>query len=150
MATQTLTADAVERDLAELLEVERFDPPEEFARQANIKDMSVHEEAERDPQGFWLRQAKELLDWETEPTQALDEENPPFYKWFADGKLNASYNCLDRHVEAGRGDKVAIHWRGEEGEEREITYADLHRDVQRLANALKDRGIGRASCRERV
>ena len=143
MATQTLTADAVERDLAELLEVERFDPPEEFARQANIKDMSVHEEAERDPQGFWLRQAKELLDWETEPTQALDEENPPFYKWFTDGKLNASYNCLDRHVEAGRGDKVAIHWRGEEGEEREITYADLHRDVQRLANALKDRGIGK-------
>src|SRR5436309_10578024 len=141
MATQTLTADAVERDLAELLEVERFDPPEEFARQANIKDMSVHEEAERDPQGFWLRQAKELLDWETEPTQALDEENPPFYKWFADGKLNASYNCLDRHVEAGRGDKVAIHWRGEEGEEREITYAELHRDVQKFANALKDLGI---------
>jgi acetyl-CoA synthetase len=141
MATQTLTADAVERDLAELLEVERFDPPEEFARQANIKDMSVHEDAERDPQGFWLRQAKELLDWDTEPTQALDDSKPPFYKWFADGKLNASYNCVDRHIEAGRGDKVAFHWRGEEGEERDVTYADLHRDVQRFANALKDRVI---------
>ena len=72
----------------------------------------------------------------------LDDSNPPFYKWFTGGKLNASYNCLDRHVEAGRGDRVAFHWRGEEGEEREVTYADLHRDVQKLANALKDRGIG--------
>ena len=73
--------------------------------------------------------------------QGLDDSNPPFYKWFADGKLNASYNCLDRHVEAGNGDRVAFHWRGEEGEEREVTYADLHRDVQRLANALHDRGV---------
>ena len=70
----------------------------------------------------------------------LDDSNPPFYKWFADGKLNASHNCLDRHVEAGNGDRVAFHWRGEEGEERDVTYADLHRDVQRLANVLKDRG----------
>src|SRR5204863_9353128 len=68
--------------------------------------------------------------------------DPPFYKWFEDGRLNASYNCLDRHVEAGLGDRVAIHWRGEEGEEREVTYADLLRDTQKLANALKDRGIG--------
>ena len=67
----------------------------------------------------------------------------PFYRWFEGGKLNVSYNCLDRHVEAGNGDKVAFHWRGEEGEEREITYADLHRDVQRFANALRDRGIGK-------
>nr|MBA2342800.1 acetate--CoA ligase [Thermoleophilaceae bacterium] len=73
---------------------------------------------------------------------ALDDSNPPFYKWFTGGKINASYNCLDRHVEGGKGDKVAFHWRGEEGEERDITYADLHRDVQRFANALKDRGIG--------
>ena len=71
----------------------------------------------------------------------LDDSNPPFYKWFADGKLNASYNCLDRHVEAGNGDRVAFHWHGEEGEEREVTYADLHRDVQRLANVLQDRGV---------
>ena len=72
----------------------------------------------------------------------LDDSNPPFYKWFTGGKLNASYNCVDRHVEAGRGDRVAFYWHGEEGEQKEVTYADLHRDVQRLANALKDRGIG--------
>jgi acetyl-CoA synthetase len=143
MTTESLTAESVERDLAEMLEVERFDPPEDFAREANVADASIFDEAESDPQGFWLRQATELLDWDTEPTQSLDDSNPPFYKWFEDGKLNASYNCLDRHIEAGQGDRVAFHWRGEEGEERDISYADLHRDVQRLANALKDRGIGR-------
>ena len=73
----------------------------------------------------------------------LDESDPPFYKWFKGGKLNASYNCLDRHVEAGRGERVAFHWRGEEGEERDVTYDDLLRDVQRFANALKDKGIGK-------
>ena len=73
----------------------------------------------------------------------LDDSEPPFYKWFIGGKLNASYNCLDRHVEAGNGDRVAFHWRGEEGEERDVTYADLLRDVQRLANALKDHGVGK-------
>ena len=72
----------------------------------------------------------------------LDWSNPPFAKWFVGGKLNVAYNCVDRHVEAGRGDRVAFHWRGEEGEERDVTYADLHRDVQRCANALKERGIG--------
>ena len=72
----------------------------------------------------------------------LDWSNPPFAKWFEGGKLNVSYNCVDRHVEAGNGDRVAFHWRGEEGEERDVTYADLHRDVQRFANALKERGIG--------
>ena len=89
------------------------------------------------------KQAEELLDWYEKPQQTLNESDAPFYKWFEDGKLNVSYNCLDRHVEAGKGDKVAFHWRGEEGEEREVTYADLHRDVQRFANALKDRGIGK-------
>ena len=73
----------------------------------------------------------------------LDDSNPPFYKWFVGGKLNVSHNCLDRHVEAGRGDRVAYHWRGEEGEERDITYADLLAEVQRFANALKDLGIGK-------
>ena len=86
------------------------------------------------------KQAKNLH-WFTEPTTDVNESNPPFYKWFEDGKINASYNCLDRHVEAGKGDKVAYHWHGEEGEERDVTYADLHRDVQRFANALKDLGI---------
>src|SRR5262249_38829103 len=110
---------------------------------ANITDGAPFHEAEADFQDFWLKQATELLDWETEPTKKLDDSNPPFYKWFEDGTLNASYNCLDRHIEAGHGDRVAYHWRGEEGEERDVTYAALHRDVQRLANALKDRGIGK-------
>ena len=77
----------------------------------------------------------------TEPTQGLNDSDPPFYKWFEDGRLNASYNCLDRHVEAGIGERVAYHWRGEEGEDRDVTYAELHRDVQRFANALKDLGV---------
>ena len=82
------------------------------------------------------------LDWfDRADRRCSTTPNPPFYKWFADGKLNASYNCLDRHVEAGHGDRVAFHWRGEEGEERDVTYADLHRDVQRLANVLSDRGV---------
>jgi acetyl-CoA synthetase len=107
-----------------------------------MTDEHLHREAEADPAEWWRRQALEVLDWFKEPQEALDDGNPPFYRWFADGKLNASYNCLDRHVEAGRGGKVAFHWRGEEGEERDLTYADLLADVQRFANALKDRGIG--------
>ncbi len=142
MASTDATSGDLEQTLGELLEVEKFDPPGEFVSRARITDSSVHEEAEADPPGFWLRQAKELLDWDTEPAEALDDSDPPFYRWFADGKLNASYNCLDRHVEAGNGGRVAYHWRGEEGEERDITYAELLADVQRLANALKDRGIG--------
>src|SRR3954449_224427 len=131
----------LERELEELLEVESFEPPEEFRTQALWSEPAVYEEAAADPEGWWTAQAKELLDWETEPSQGLDDSNPPFYKSFADGRLNASAQCLDRHVEAGNGDRVAYHWRGEEGEEREITYADLHRDVQRFANALKDLGV---------
>ncbi|MCW3008972.1 MAG: acs [Solirubrobacterales bacterium] len=133
----------LEHELADLLEVASFPPPQAFAKTAQITDGSVHEAAERDPEGWWLEQATGLLDWYEEPTQSLDDSNPPFYKWFADGTLNASFNCLDRHVEAGRGDRVALHWHGEEGEQRAVTYADLLGDVQRFANALKDRGIGR-------
>jgi acetyl-CoA synthetase len=133
----------LERQLGELLEQERFDPPEQFVRDALVADRSLHEEAERDPAAWWLRQARELLSWETEPQQSLDDADPPFYTWFADGRLNASYNCLDRHVEAGAGDRVAFHWRGEEGEERDVTYAELLGDVQRLANALRAQGIAK-------
>jgi acetyl-CoA synthetase len=131
----------LERDLSELLEVERFEPPDEFREAARWSDPAVYEEAAADPEAWWLRQATELLDWAEEPSESLDESDPPFYKWFADGRLNASANCLDRHVEAGRGDRVAYHWRGEEGEERDITYAELLADVQRFANALLDHGI---------
>jgi acetyl-CoA synthetase len=133
----------IERQLEQLLSVERFEPPEEFRARALLSDPAIYEEAAADPEGWWLRQAIELLDWVEEPSQSLDESNPPFFKWFADGRLNASANCLDRHVEAGLGERVAYRWRGEEGEEREITYADLLADVQRFANALGDHGIGK-------
>src|SRR5512132_3026352 len=142
MATELKTEDLQQR-LEALLEIEKFPPPEDFRKQALIKDESIYEEAAADPEGFWAKQADELVDWVEKPTETLDESNAPFYKWFADGKLNLSYNCLDRHVEAGNGNRVAYHWRGEEGEERDITYAELHRDVQRLANALKAHGIGK-------
>ena len=134
------SSDQIEKEIGELLDQERFDPPNGFKDKALITDESVHEAAARDPQGWWAEQAK-ALDWFEEWDEVLDESNAPFYKWFTGGKLNASHNCLDRHVEAGRGDRVAFHWRGEEGEEREVTYADLLRDTQRLANVLKDRGI---------
>jgi len=142
MATEIKTED-LEKRLEALLEVEKFPPPEDFKKDALVTDESMYEEAEKDLEGFWARQAEELVDWDENPTQILDESNIPFYKWFADGKLNVSYNCLDRHVEAGNGDRVAFHWRGEEGEERDITYAELHRDVKRFANALKSHGIGK-------
>jgi len=131
----------LERELDELLSVERFDPPVGFRDSALLRDAAVYQEAASDPEAWWLRQATELLDWEREPSEALDESNPPFYKWFADGRLNASFNCLDRHVDAGLGDRVAYRWRGEEGEERDITYAELLADVQRFANALREHGI---------
>src|SRR6185437_6402431 len=130
----------LEAQLEEMLEIEKFDPPEEFAKNALLNDPKVYDEAEKDWKGWWLKQAKELH-WFKEPSETLDDSNPPFYKWFTDGKLNASYNCLDRHVEAGNGDRVAFHWRGEEGEERDVTYEELLRDTQKLANALKDLGI---------
>ncbi|HEY2654305.1 MAG TPA: acetyl-coenzyme A synthetase N-terminal domain-containing protein, partial [Solirubrobacteraceae bacterium] len=139
MATGT-THDDLDHELAELLEVERFDPPAAFREHALLNDPAVYEEAERDWKGWWERQARELH-WFKPWEQVLDDSNPPFYKWFIGGELNVSYNCLDRHVEAGRGDRVAFHWRGEEGEERDITYADLLGEVQRFANALKALGI---------
>jgi acetyl-CoA synthetase len=143
MATHAIDNERLERDLAGLLEVERFEPREDFRQHALIRDDSLHAEADADLEGFWARQAKELLDWFEPPATTLNQSNPPFYKWFEGGTLNVSQNCLDRHVQAGNGDRVAYHWRGEEGEEREITYAELHRDVMRFANALKDRGIGK-------
>ena len=136
------TAEELEQLLNELGEVETFPPPPEFRARARITDPDVYAAAARDPEAYWAGRARELH-WDTPFTKVLDESHAPFVTWFADGTLNVSYNCLDRHVEAGLGDRVAYHWRGEEGEERAITYADLHRDVQRLANGLKDLGIGK-------
>jgi acetyl-CoA synthetase len=137
MATEGQT---LEQQLEELLKQESFAPPEGFREQAVVSDPDIYERADADYEGFWAEQA-EALHWDRKWDQVLDWSNPPFAKWFVGGKLNVSYNCLDRHVEAGRGDRVAYHWRGEEGEEVDVTYADLLRDVQRFANALKDRGI---------
>ncbi len=136
-----LRTENLEKQLESMLDIEKFPPPDDFRKQALVTDESMYEEAAKDLEGFWSRQAEELIDWMEKPSQTLDESNAPFYRWFADGKLNVSHNCLDRHVEAGNGDRIAYHWRGEEGEERDITYAELHADVQRFANALKARGV---------
>jgi acetyl-CoA synthetase len=130
----------LDRELAHLLEQERFDPPAEFREHALLNDPAVYEQAAADPLAWWTSQA-EQLDWFQPWTRVLDDDDPPFYRWFIGGKLNVSYNCLDRHVLAGRGDRVAFHWRGEEGEERDITYAELLAEVERFANALKDLGV---------
>ncbi len=144
MATEERLTSGEELDaqLAQLLDVERFEPPKEFAAGALLNDPAVYEKAAADPEAWWAKEA-ERLDWFERWETVLDDSNPPFYKWFVGGKLNVSYNCLDRHVEAGRGEKVAYHWRGEEGGERDITYAELLDEVQRFANALKDLGIGK-------
>ncbi len=132
----------LDRELAGLLEVERFPPPAEFVQQALLNDPAVYERAAADPQAWWVEQA-EQLHWFRRWEQVLDDSNPPFYEWFTGGKLNVSYNCLDRHVEEGRGERVAYHWRGEDGSERDITYAELLAEVKRFASALKDLGVGR-------
>jgi acetyl-CoA synthetase len=130
----------LERELTSLLDVERFDPPAAFVERALLSDPAIYEEADADWQGWWAKQASEL-EWSRPWDTVLDDSNPPFYKWFVGGQLNVSHNCLDRHVAAGRGERVAFHWRGEDGSERDVTYADLLADVERFANALKDLGI---------
>src|SRR3954452_6803069 len=135
-----VTGEELEEETKKLAEQEKFEPPEDFKENALWNDSSVYQEADKDIPGWWAKHAKELH-WFDEWDQVLDDSNPPFYKWFTGGKINASYNCLDRHVEAGNGDRVAFHWRGEEGEERDVTYADLLRDTQKCANALKDLGV---------
>jgi acetyl-CoA synthetase len=140
MATEEQTASDLEAELGGLLDAEKFEPLPAFREQALIKDELVYEEASRDYVAWWEKQAEELH-WMKRWDQALDDSNPPFYKWFVGGQLNVSYNCLDRHVEAGNGERVAFHWRGEEGAERDLTYSELHAEVQRFANALKRLGV---------
>jgi acetyl-CoA synthetase len=139
--TKSSTGSGLEQELEKLLEEhEKFEPPDEFKKKALWNDPSIYDEASKDIEAWWAGHAKELH-WFNEWDEVLDDSNPPFYKWFTGGKINASYNCLDRHVEAGIGDRVAFHWRGEEGEEKDVTYADLLRDTQKFANGLKDIGI---------
>ena len=125
-----------------MLENRKFPPSPEFKRQALVADTSLYDDAAEDYQGFWARQSADLLTWSTD-WKTICEWELPFSKWFVGGQLNASYNCLDRHVEAGRGDKVAFHWEGEPGDSRVLTYSDLLDEVQRFANALKQLGVQR-------
>ena len=121
-------------------EERRFDPPADFAARANLTE-AAYADAAADRIGFWEKQA-DRLDWDTRWERVLDWDDPPFAKWFVGGKLNAAYNCVDRHVEAGAGDKVAFHWVGEpEDDARDITYAELKDEVCQAANALTDLGV---------
>jgi len=131
-----------EQHISALLSEQRvFEPPPVFTANAVVNDPAIYERAAADPEGFWAEQAERLTwfkRWDT-----VLEWTPPFAKWFVGGTLNASYNCLDRHVEAGGGDKIAYHWEGEPGERREITYAQMLEEVGRFANALKALGVRR-------
>lgn len=122
----------------------KFPPTAEFSKNAAIPSMdayrSLYEKSIQDPEGFWAEAAEELH-WYKKWDTVLDESEAPFYKWFDGSRTNLSYNCLDRHVEEGRGDKVAIHWEGEPGDSRDITYRQLLVEVSRLANAIKARGL---------
>jgi acetyl-CoA synthetase len=122
-----------------LAESRTFPPDPAFTAQANAKP-GIYDEFATDPVETWARLARERLSWH-KPFETTLEWDLPFAKWFVGGELNVSYNCVDRHVEAGLGDKVAYHWIGEPGETRTITYGDLHREVQKAANALKELGI---------
>ncbi|GAA4122199.1 acetate--CoA ligase [Nocardioides fonticola] len=118
----------------------RFEPPADLAANANLT-AEAYARAEADPEAFWAEQAGRL-DWAQPWDRVLDWDNPPFAKWFVGGRINAAYNCVDRHVEAGRGDKVALHFVGEPlGDTRDITYAQLKDDVSRAANALTELGV---------
>jgi acetyl-CoA synthetase len=125
-----------------LVEERKFPPPTNFAAHALVAGTAMYDEADDDFEAFWARQASELVSW-SKDWHTVCEWELPFAKWFLGGELNVSYNCLDRHVEAGRGDKVAYYWEGEPGDTRTITYADLLAEVQRFANALKGLGVAK-------
>ncbi|MEO5837261.1 MAG: acetate--CoA ligase [Acidimicrobiales bacterium] len=122
------------------LEERTFPPSPEFRARALVADRSLYEEAERDYVAFWARQARELVSWFSDFDTTL-EWDLPFAKWFSGGTLNVSYNCLDRHLAAGLGDRVAYYWEGEPGDTRILTYRDLHREVCKFANVLKSLGL---------
>ncbi|MGH2906111.1 MAG: acetate--CoA ligase [Solirubrobacterales bacterium] len=118
---------------------EVFEPSEEFKANALFSDPAIYDQAEADPEAWWASWA-EKLDW-AEPWEQVLEWDAPWAKWFVGGKLNVSHNCLDRHVIAGKGDKIAYHWVGEDGATRDITYAELLATTERLANVLKGLGV---------
>ncbi|MEM9016052.1 MAG: acetate--CoA ligase [Verrucomicrobiota bacterium] len=122
-----------------------FPPSPEFSSTAHIKSMeeyeAMHRESIEDSEGFWAGQAAELLTWQQPWDEVLDWSEAPFAKWFVGGKINASENCLDRHVRAGKGDEIAIHWVGEPGDKRDVTFSELLAETSQFANALKNQGI---------
>ena len=129
------------RTIENLYSEERtFAPPEEFVAQANLSDPEIYDRAAADPEAFWAGIARETLTWRRDFDTTL-EWNLPYAKWFVGGKLNVAENCLDRHVDAGNGERVAYHWEGEPGDTRTITYAQLLEDVSRLANVLRGFGV---------
>ncbi len=118
-----------------------FPPSPEFVAKALYSDPAIYDEADADYEAFWARQARDLLTWDQDFHTTLEWELP-FAKWFVGGKLNVSVNCLDRHVDAGNGGRVAFHWEGEPGDTRTITYAELLDEVSRFGNVLRSLGIG--------
>lgn len=129
-----------DQGLANLLSEDRsFPPSPDFAAQANAQP-GMYDQAASDRLGFWAEQA-EFLDWAQPWSETLDWSNAPFARWFVDGRINVAYNCVDRHVESGHGDQVALHFEGEPGDSRSLTYADLQREVSKAANALTELGV---------
>ena len=125
--------------------VQFYYPSEETVKNAAVSGMDAYKalcaEAEADYEGFWAKRARDLITWKEPFTQVLDESNAPFYKWFADGKLNVSYNCLDRQIEAGKGDKVALIFEADNGDVTKVTYKELLVKVCKMANLLKAKGV---------
>src|SRR5579872_5945591 len=135
-------ADPKTAEFSDLLREDRtFPPPESFRATARVRDDSIYAAAERDPEAFWAQFAREL-EWSRPWTRVLDWQ-PPHAKWFVGGQLNASVNCLDRHLRGPRRNKAAIIWEGEPGDRRTLTYHDLHREVSQCANVLKSLGVQR-------
>ncbi|NDK16524.1 MAG: AMP-binding protein, partial [Armatimonadetes bacterium] len=138
------TADKVQSLLAQERVIE---PNPDFQVRAIVRDTGAYQEAQRDFEAFWERIAGEFLTWQRRWDTVLEwtppnaETPPPWFRWFAGGKLNACYNCVDRHLETWRRTKAAIIWEGEEGHEQVLTYQDLHREVQKFANVLKSLGV---------
>ena len=135
------------KDIESVMQEDRtFDPPRAFAENTVMSQAefdALYEKAESDHAGFWGDLARAEIDWKEDFSQALDDSNPPFFKWFTDGKLNVSHNCIDRHL-AGRADHAALIWENDAGDRtRRVTFQQLHDDVCRLANTLKAQGIGK-------
>ena len=131
--------------MSEATEVRVYEPSAELVRNAAVSGMDAYKalcaEAERDYEGYWARLAREHVTWQTPFTRTLNEDNRPFFKWFEDGKLNVSYNCLDRNIQAGLGDKTAIIFEADDGTVTRVTYSELLVRVSRLANALRAKGV---------